>query len=196
MNKEQFLNALREKLSGLSPEDLSERLAFYSEAIDDRLEDGLTEEEAVAQLGAIEDIIKKILGDAPAVVAVKEKRRVNPLMIVLLVLGSPLWLSLLLAAFSVVISLFASVWSAVVALWAADVSVATGVVGCLAGGIMLFVRGNVAGGFAAIACMLFCAGFSILGFYGCLYTTKGTAWLTEKSFLWIVGLFKRKEGAR
>ena len=196
MNKEQFLNALREKLSGLSPEDLSERLAFYSEAIDDRLEDGLTEEEAVAQLGSIEDIIKKILGDVPTVVTVKEKRGVNPLMIVLLILGSPLWISLLLAAFCVVFSLYALVWSVVAMLWAVDVSVAAIAVGCLAGGVLLFARGNVAGGFACIACMLFCAGVSILGFYGCLYTTKGTAWLTKKSILWLVSLFKRKEGAR
>ena len=196
MNKEQFLNALREKLSGLSPEDLAERLAFYSEAIDDRLEDGLTEEEAVAQLGSIEDIIKKILGDVPTVVTVKEKRGVNPLMIVLLILGSPLWISLLLAAFCVVFSLYALVWSVVAMLWAVDVSVAAIAVGCLAGGVLLFARGNVAGGFACIACMLFCAGVSILGFYGCLYTTKGTAWLTKKSILWLVSLFKRKEGAR
>ena len=196
MNKEQFLNALREKLSGLSPEDLAERLAFYSEAIDDRLEDGLTEEEAVAQLGAIEDIIKKIPGDVPTVVTVKEKRRVNPLVIVLLILGSPLWISLLLAAFCVVISLYAMVWSVVAMLWAVDLSVAAISVGCLAGGVLLFARGNVAGGFVAIACTLFCAGVSILGFYGCLYTTKGTAWLTKKSILWLVGLIKRKEGAK
>ena len=196
MNKEQFLNTLREKLSSLSAEDLAERLAFYREAIDDRLEDGLTEEEAVAQLGAIEDIINKILGDAPAVVAVKEKRRVNPLMIVLLILGSPLWISLLLTAFSVVISVYATVWSGVITLWAVDVSIVSIAVASLAGSILLFVKGNIAGGFAAVACMLFCAGLSILGFYGCLYTTKGTAWLTKKSILWLVGLIKRKEGAK
>ena len=47
MNKELFLSSLRESLDGLSGEDIAERLAFYSEAIDDRMEDGLTEEEAV-----------------------------------------------------------------------------------------------------------------------------------------------------
>ena len=196
MNKEQFLNTLREKLSSLSAEDLAERLAFYREAIDDRLEDGLTEDEAVAQLGSVDDITKRILGDVPTVVTVKEKRRVNPLVIVLLIMGSPLWISLLLAAFSVVFSLYALVWSVVAMLWAVEVSVAAIAVGCLAGGVLLFARGNVAGGFVAIACMLFCAGVTILGFYGCLYTTKGTAWLTGKSILWIVGLFKRKERAQ
>ena len=196
MNKIQFLNALREKLSGLSAEDLAERLAFYSEAIDDRVEDGLTEEEAVAQLGSIDEITGRIIGDVPVVVAVKEKRRVNPWVIVLLVLGSPLWISLLAAAFAVVVSLFASVWSVIVCLWAAEVSVAVSSVGCLAGGIWFFCTGNVPGGFAALGVSVFCAGFSLFGHYGCVSATKGTAWLTKKSVLWIIGLFKRKEGAK
>jgi uncharacterized membrane protein len=196
MNKEQFLNTLREKLSSLSAEDLAERLAFYREAIDDRLEDGLTEEEAVAQLGSVDEITVRIIGDIPSAVTAKEKHRVNPWVVVLLVLGSPLWISLLLTAFSVVISVYATVWSGVITLWAVDVSIVSIAVASLAGSILLFVKGNIAGGFAAVACLLFCAGLSILGFYGCLYITKGTAWLTGKSILWIVGLFKRKERAQ
>jgi uncharacterized membrane protein len=196
MNKEQFLNTLREKLSSLSAEDLAERLAFYREAIDDRLEDGLTEQEAVEQLGAVDEITVRIIGDIPSAVTAKEKHRVNPWVVVLLVLGSPLWISLLLTAFSVVISVYATVWSGVITLWLVDVSIVSIAVASLAGSILLFVKGNIAGGFAAVACLLFCAGLSILGFYGCLYTTKGTAWLTGKSFLWIVGLFKRKERAQ
>ena len=39
MNKEEFLNALRSALAGLPQEDIEERLAFYSESIDDRVED-------------------------------------------------------------------------------------------------------------------------------------------------------------
>ena len=129
-------------------------------------------------------------------VTAKEKHRVNPWVVVLLVLGSPLWISLLLTAFSVVISVYATVWSGVITLWAVDVSIVSIAVASLAGSILLFVKGNIAGGFAAVACLLFCAGLSILGFYGCLYTTKWTAWLTGKSILWIVGLFKRKERAQ
>ena len=34
MNKDQFLEELRKKLSGLPQEDIDERVAFYSEMID------------------------------------------------------------------------------------------------------------------------------------------------------------------
>ena len=196
MNKQQFLDALREQMAGLSPEDKDERLAFYSEAIDDRMEDGLSEEEAIAQLDSVEDIVRRVYGDPSPVVAVKEKRQVNPLTIVLLVLGSPLWISLLAAVFVVTLGVFASVWSVIVSLWAAHVSVAVSAVACLAGGVFLFCTDNVPGGLAALGISLFCAGFSFFSHYGCIYATKGTAWLTKKIVLWIIGLFNRKENAK
>ena len=44
MSKQEFLAALEEGLSGLPREDVDERLGFYSEMIDDRMEDGLPED--------------------------------------------------------------------------------------------------------------------------------------------------------
>lgn len=50
MNKQEFLDRLKVSLSELPPEELEERLNFYREIIDDRMEEGLSEEQAVAQL--------------------------------------------------------------------------------------------------------------------------------------------------
>ena len=44
MNKQEFLAGLRKGLSGLPQEDIEERLLFYSEMIDDRIEEGMEEE--------------------------------------------------------------------------------------------------------------------------------------------------------
>lgn len=57
MNKQEFLMRLREGLSGLPENDIEERLIFYSEMIDDRKEEGLSEEEAVREIGNIDEII-------------------------------------------------------------------------------------------------------------------------------------------
>ena len=56
MNKQSFLDALKEKLYGLPWQELKERLDFYSEMIDDRMEEGITEEEAVAAIEIVEDV--------------------------------------------------------------------------------------------------------------------------------------------
>ena len=42
MTKNEFLEQLRRGLSGLPMEDIDERLNFYSEMIDDRIEEGLS----------------------------------------------------------------------------------------------------------------------------------------------------------
>lgn len=52
MTKAEFLKALEEKLSALSAEDRAASLAYYEEIIDDRMEEGLCEADAVAAAGA------------------------------------------------------------------------------------------------------------------------------------------------
>ena len=94
MTKQEFLTSLREGLRGLPPADIEERIAFYDEMIDDRMEEGLTEEEALAELGSVESVIAQITAETPLVKLVKEKvrrerkRSGKGLTTVLLVLGS------------------------------------------------------------------------------------------------------------
>ena len=59
MRKEEFLTALRAELTGLSPEGVEKLVEFCSEMIDDRMEDGITEEEAVAAAGSLDELIQQ-----------------------------------------------------------------------------------------------------------------------------------------
>lgn len=97
MNKQEFLGKLRSGLSGLPQGDVEERLTFYSEMIDDRMEEGISEEEAVCEIGSVDEIVSQIIADIPFTKLVREKikpnRTLRPWEIVLLVLGSPVWLS-------------------------------------------------------------------------------------------------------
>ncbi len=184
MCKQEFLDALRLRLSGLPKRDLEERLDFYSESIDDRVEEGCTEEDAVATLGSVEEIAAEILGEIPlfklARERVRPKRRLYAWEIVLLVLGSPLWLSLLIAAFSVFLSLYAVLWSLTVTAWAVFASLVGGALGAVAAGILFICTGSGASGAVTVGAGVACAGLSILAFFGCLAATKGAAWLTKR----------------
>lgn len=53
MSKQEFLEQLRRGLSGLPREDIEERLKFYSEMLEDRMEEGLSEEEAKQRKSAV-----------------------------------------------------------------------------------------------------------------------------------------------
>lgn len=193
MCKQEFLAQLRKGLSGLPQRDIEERLSFYSEMIDDRMEEGLSEEEAVLAVGSVEEIVSQIIGDIPLAKLAKERvkgnRRLKSWEIVLLVLGSPLWLSLGIAAFAVIFSVYVSLWSVIISLWAVFVSFVGCFIGGLMAGIVVVCTGNVLPGIAVLAAGLLCAGLSIFAFYGCSAVTRGFSLLTRKTAVWIKNCF-------
>lgn len=61
MNKAEFLDKLCQGLRfQADPDEIRRVVAFYDQAIDDRVEDGMTEEDAVAALGDLDDIIRGV----------------------------------------------------------------------------------------------------------------------------------------
>ena len=197
MNKQEFLMRLREGLSGLPENDIEERLIFYSEMIDDRKEEGLSEEEAVREIGNIDEIISQIIADTPFARLVKEKvkpsRQLRTWEIVLLVIGSPIWLSLGIAVFSVIISVYITLWSVIISLWATEAALWCSVIGSIFSFVFLIFNGNVTSGIVMICAGMVCAGISIFLFYGCKAATKGILLLTKKSVLATKNCFVKKE---
>ncbi len=60
MDKGYFLYELRNALSFMPKEELEKTIAYYSESISDRMDEGMSEEEAIAALGSIEEIVDSI----------------------------------------------------------------------------------------------------------------------------------------
>ena len=151
----------------------------------------------MASLGSIQDIIDQSIADTSLITLIKErvKRRekLGGWGIALLAIGSPIWTSLIAAAFAVVVSLYASIWSVVVSLWASFGAMVGGGVGGVLGGILLIALGKFPAGFGILGCGLACGGLSILMFYACKYTTIAMLWLTKKLTLLIKKCFTKKE---
>lgn len=99
---------------------------------------------------------------------------------VLLILGSPLWLSLLIAAIAVVLSVYISLWSIIISLWAVFGSIVACAFAGILCGIVFAMVGYEITGVAMIAAGLILAGLSIFLFYGCKLATTGTVLLTKK----------------
>lgn len=200
MNKETFLAELRNALRGFPEEDIEERVAFYSEMIADRMEEGLTEEEAIAQTGAIQNIVSQTIADTPLHKLVKENARTRKPMsageIVLLVVGSPLWLALGIALLAVILALYVVLWALLVVLWAVEVSFIASALACVASAVYLFTQGESIYALMALGAGLFLAGLSIFLFFGCVAASKGIVKLTGKIAVGIKSLFIRKENAR
>ncbi len=198
MNKQEFLTRLKNALCGLPQNDIQKSLDFYGEMIDDRMEDGLSEEDAIVQIGEIQEIANQILIDTPITKLVKQKikptRRISMLEIVLLILGSPIWLSILVSAIAVVISVYVSLWSMVISLWACEASFIGAAFGAGVAATVLIITGqNIFTASIMIAAILLLIGFSVLFFFVCRESTKGMVWITKQITLWIKSFFLRKE---
>ena len=124
MNKERFIASLKRRLHRLPKKEISERVSFYSEMIDDRIEDGISEEAAVAEIGSIDKIVTQIMSESAQNSQPQRRvplgRKLSGWERTVMIIGSPIWGSLLIAVGAVVISLYAVMWALVAALWAIE----------------------------------------------------------------------------
>ena len=171
MNKVEFINALKEKLSNIPLKEVEERISFYSEMIDDKIEDGISEEDAVNQIGSVDEVINQILKEIPLSKIVKEKRKtikskqLKAWEIVLLALGSPIWISLLIAFLAILLSIYVSLWSVVILVCAMFVSfIGCSIIGLIAG-LIFCLSQQVNNGLMLIGASLILAGLSIFMFF-------------------------------
>lgn len=199
MNKQEFLAQLHKELSGLPQDEVEDRLIFYHEMIEDQMEEGLSEEEAVSAVGSVDEIVAQVVSDIPLAKIAKErirpKRRLGAGEIILLVLGSPIWLSLGIAIFALILLLYISLWAAIISLWAVFVSLTVCAIGGILTCVIFATDGNGASGVAMLAAGIVCAGLSIFLFFGCRGATKGALVFTKKMAIWTKNCFIRKEEA-
>ena len=65
MKKADFFDALRRSLADLPQGDAQNVLDYYGEFIDDRVDEGMDEEAAVAALGSVDELAAAVLADRP-----------------------------------------------------------------------------------------------------------------------------------
>lgn len=200
MNKQQFLAAVGEQLRRLPQSDLEKSLDYYSEMIDDRMEDGLSEEEAVAAMGGADEIAAQILLETPLPRLVKAKLRPSraPRVweIVLLALGSPVWFPLLLAAGIVVLAVYLVLWAVIVSLYAVNLSFAAGAVSGAAGLLAMGCAGYPLQAVLFLGAGLVCAGLSILLFFAFNRLTRAIISLSKRFVFWVKARLIRKGDAK
>ena len=203
MKKQEFLDKLKGSLWAMPNEDVQNSLDYYSEMIDDRMEDGLTEEEAVAAIGDLDEIVSQILSETPRPPQVVEPAKKNKQsqqpakdntkvwLIILLVLGSPVWIPLVTSAAATVLSVYVSLWSVVIALYATFFALAAASLGCVVSSF--FMIGRFAEVAVAWGAALLCAGLSILLLLLSNLAAKGMVALTKWVWKKIQSIFSRKE---
>ena len=199
MKKHEFLDQLHKALSGLPPKEIDEQLIYYSEMIDDKMEEGINEEEAVAQIGPIEEIAAQFKTELPRKDTLKEaifKNYSLPLWaIICLIIGIPVWGSLLIGAISIVFSMLVVIFAGIVSLWAVSVAVGGCVMGAAVIAIMQFIAGHTAAAICLLGGSLVCMGLTISLVIVSKNATKGTCWCIKRIVAEAKGLIAKRRCA-
>lgn len=197
MNKTEFMTELSHRLSGLNNEDIKKSLAYYNEIIEDSKEDGMSEEEAVASLGDIDEIATQIVMDTPITKLVKERvkstRTLQTWEILLIILGSPIWFSIGIAVASVIFSLYVAVWAIVFSLFVTVFALFVSAFAFLIAAVWLLFTKAFAQSALFLGAAFVIAGVTILLYLGTYYIAKGIAILTKNIFKAIKRSFVKKE---
>lgn len=198
MNKKEFLQQLKSGLSDYPNEEIMKSTGYYSEMIDDRIEDGMTEEEAVEFVGSVESIVKQIKYEMPITTLVKSKvkektkdKRMPVGVVVLLIIGSPLWIGILALVLGLLIMVYALIWMVDILLWMTVVLLGMGVLCGIVGFLACLAKAAVGSSFIYLGGACVCAGIGILLFFAVLAVSKeiikGTKWFFLKLKQMIVG---------
>ena len=182
MTKVEFLKELERKLSGLPQEDIDNRLEFYGEMIDDRVDEGKSEEEAINDIGSVDSLVEDIAKETPLVKIVKEKitpkRKMTGLEIAMLILGFPLWFPLLITGLSLCLVAYILVWVVVIVCY----SVELGLIGGGVWGLIVCFIGlcNGVSNTILFGSSLLAIGGALLFIFACIGATRGTLEVSKK----------------
>ena len=197
MTKQEFLIEIRKKLEGLPQEELRRSEEYFSEMIDDRMEEGMSEEEAVADIGDIDEAVKEILKDIPLSKIIKAKagpgRKLRAWEIICLILGSPIWVPLLICAILVIFVLYLVIWIVVIVLFAVDVALFLSGIAMVIAGVFSIARLGAAMPLLSIGGGLVLIGMTIMLFIPLIKLAKVTAKLGKVIVIWIKSWFIRRK---
>jgi uncharacterized membrane protein len=148
MNINDFLDLLKKKLRRFGTRNAEDAAAYYSEILDDKIADGMSEQEAVASLGDLDSIVRESASEMVA-----ENKVKNPAAVVFLLIGAfaPVILPLAIVLFTLYIVVFV-VWGSLV------ISFGISAVALIIGGIgSLFISNNAGVGMLTLGVSLVAA---------------------------------------
>lgn len=202
MNKAEFLRHLAQGLSQLPAAERQKSLEYYEEMIGDRMEEGMSEAEAVAALGDLAAIIEEIMYDQPLSALFKarmrvsrERRRGNWLLLLLILVSFPLWLPLLAALLLLMLGLYLGLWALLVGLFVGLLGLALVAVAGVVGGIVYCLVAAFPPGLCLFGVALACGGLTLLLLAPLLLAAKALLRLARALLRKLKSLFINGKGA-
>lgn len=184
MNRNQFIDKLAKKLSNLSEQELKQTIDYYYEIISDKINDGMTEDEAIDSLGSIDEIASSILSDNFILKndkASNKNKKENNWKGITIGATAIIWIPILIVLIGAAIGIYVSLWAIVISFGAT--SLATGI-GTLVSilGIIDICTGAVGSGLTWISMGIGSLGLCFIFYTITIYSGKFMIYITKKIF--------------
>ena len=124
MTRNEWIAELRGLLErrGVPASEVADALEYYAEAIDDRVEQGFSEQQALKEIGSPAQACDAVAETVPvakrAVAAATATRERKALVGVLLLVGAVFWVPLAFGLLGAAAGVYATIWAAVLVVWA------------------------------------------------------------------------------
>lgn len=190
MTRTEFIENLKQRLSRLPAGEINKAISFYSENIDDKIESGMSEDEAVKSL-EIDKIVSELLVDTPLTTLIQNKIKDSyrksdnkKLWLVLAICGFPLWFPLCITAAALVFAAFVVFLALAFSFVVMSVSFAIAGFFGIFYGIYICFAVNAPSGLFIIGCCLALFGLS-------LALIRPLFWLCKNFVKIMLGMFRQ-----
>ena len=185
MDRQEFFRQLTVLLLELPLYEREQAISYYREIIDDAIEDGKTEEEAVESLGDVNVLAEEIIAEHQAYKPKKQSAGHKTLVTVLVVLGFPVWGSLLLAAACLLLCAYILIYVPLICLGSMAFAFLAASLWAIIGTPFLIMAEGLGTGVIQLGTGIVVFGLSALSFVGFWQVKKGvktsSKWLRNMS---------------
>ncbi len=124
MTEKEYLKELKRNLSALKRSDRNSLIEFYKEMIEDKIENGKTEREAIAELEPADVVAKRTLAEYGIdEEELSKRKKISGTTLALVIIGSPLWIPLAIAALAIVLAVAISILAVIISIASACIGV-------------------------------------------------------------------------
>lgn len=192
MNKSEFLSELESNLKKLEKDECRKFITYYEEMIEDYKDNGVLEAEAIKKIGSPKSIANEILSEQDTVMITIPSTGSRKINAILLILGFPLWGSLLLAVALCVLSAYIVIWCIPFTTGVSAIGIFITMLVSILGSPFVMVTDSLAVGLVQFGIGIASIGISVLLAIVTVYLVKKFVPLSKSFTLKLVRSFQRK----
>lgn len=190
MTKNEFTRVLKGRINHLPKAERRKILQYYYEMISERMEDGMTEEEAINALGDIDELLSEY---TPVSKEPRRGAKLRPWHIIMLIIGAPLWIPLVAAMLVIMLAFYIIIWVLVAVAYVVFMALAVCGFACMLTAIFSMFSGGAPYFFMLLGAGAVLSGLAVFWLMVCNLFAKAMAKVTAKTSKGVFRFFfKRK----